>query len=114
MNTQYYRVTAYHPAKDLSIIMDSNGLYDALWKFSSSLVNKGFEIFEVGSSDKFLDVNINKVEPDSDKYILRAICTGKPQTFMQAVDGKLYHVLQVKEKIYIPDKTKYQSMEGLE
>ena len=114
MNTNYYRVTAYHPAKDLSIIMDSNGLYDALWKFSSSLVNKGFEVLEVSNSNIFLDINIDKTEPDSDKYILRAICTGKPKRFMQAVDEKLYHALQVKEKIYIPDKLKYQSMEGLE
>ena len=42
----YFRITAYHPEKDMSIIMDSNGIYEKLWQFSAYLVSKGFDILD--------------------------------------------------------------------
>ena len=44
----YFRITAYHPTENLSVIMDSNGLFEKLWQFSSFMVSKGFKIIEVG------------------------------------------------------------------
>ena len=45
--TNYFRITAYHSVQDLSIIMDSYGLFEKLWQFSADLVWKGFKILEV-------------------------------------------------------------------
>ena len=49
----YFRITAYHPAKNICAIFDSNGRFEKLWQFSSCLVQKGFKIVEVGNADKF-------------------------------------------------------------
>ena len=42
----YYRITAYHNEKDYSIIIDACNLYDALWKLSVDLINRGYTIVE--------------------------------------------------------------------
>ena len=39
----YFRITAYHPQKDICAIFDSNGKFDAIWQFSSLLVQKRFQ-----------------------------------------------------------------------
>ena len=49
----YFRITAYHPAENVCAVFDSNGRFEKLWQFSAYLVQKGFEIVEVGSDDKF-------------------------------------------------------------
>ena len=76
--SQYFRITAYHPQEDISVIMDSNGMFEKLWQFSSMLIQKGFKILEVGSDEKFGDGNIVKAEYDSEHIILRASGQGKP------------------------------------
>ena len=50
----YFRITAYHIEQDISAILDSNGRFEKLWQFSSFLVNKGFKIIEVTTSDKLV------------------------------------------------------------
>ena len=106
-NKQYFRVTAYHPAENTSIIMDCYGLYDELWKFSSDLVKKGFTgNFTVGNADTFLDVNITKAEHSPGQYILRASAAGQPEVTTHLLDGTTYHAIKVADKIYIPDKNK--------
>ncbi len=35
---KYFRVTAYHKQTNVSMIIDSNGYFDALWKLSAFLV----------------------------------------------------------------------------
>lgn len=78
MNNNYYRITAYHPEKNISVIMDSYGMFEKLWQFSAFLVEKGFDIIAVGKEDNFTDGNIERQpEPLSDKIILRAYQTGK-------------------------------------
>ena len=61
----YFRITAYHPTENLSVIMDSNGLFQKLWQFSSYMVSKGFKIIEVGNEDKFDDGDMPKAEYDN-------------------------------------------------
>lgn len=102
--TNYFRITAYHPTEDISVIMDSNGMFEKLWQFSSLMVQKGFKIIEVGSDEKFLDVNIEKSDFISDKIILRADAKGKPETITQTLNGTTYNAIKVGEKIYIPDR----------
>jgi len=105
MNTQYYRITAYHAAENTSIIMDCNGLYEQLWQFSSDLVKKGFQIIHVSNATTFLDVNFGKVEREQ-KYFLRATATDAPENTTHLLDGITYHAIKVADKIYIPDKSK--------
>ena len=75
----YFRITAYHPTENLSVIMDSNGLFEKLWQFSSFMVSKGFKIIEVGGEDKFDDGDMPKAEQDTVHVILRACKSGKPE-----------------------------------
>lgn len=42
----YYRITAYHKEKDISIIMDSYGLFEKKWQFSADLIRRGFDIMK--------------------------------------------------------------------
>ena len=51
--SNYFRITAYHPAENLSVIFDSNGYFEKLWQFSAYLIQKGFKIIEVGNEEKF-------------------------------------------------------------
>ena len=78
MENNYYRITAYHPDKDFSIIMDSFGLFEKKWQFSADLIKKGFKILEVSDDSQFIEGNIPLLVAPSDKYILRAYQAGKP------------------------------------
>jgi len=93
--SNYFRITAYHPTEDISAIIDSNGMFEKLWQFSSYLIQKGFKVLEVGSDEKFRDVNIEKAEYDNEHIILRASSKGKPVY----TDGKV----EVEGKQYIPE-----------
>ena len=89
----YFRITAYHPAKNVCAIFDSNGRFEKLWQFSSYLVQKGFKIVEVGSDDKFLDGNIPKT-PAGAQLLVRACAKDSPQRNGNAVtvQGRSYEV----------------------
>lgn len=90
----YFRITAYHPARNICAVFDSNGRFEKLWQFSSYLVQKGFKIVEVGGDDKFLDGDFPKVH-ESDKLILRACGRGAPERKGNTITiyGKVYEAL---------------------
>lgn len=90
----YFRITAYNSAEDISVIMDSNGVFEKIWQFSSLLVQKGFKILEVGSEEKFLDGNFDRAPEDKQKIILRACSKGQP-----IYNG---NTVQVSGRYYIP------------
>ena len=75
----YFRITAYHPAENISAILDSFGKFDKLWKFSSFLITKGFKIIEVSADDKFLDGDLPRIQADNEHIVLRACANGQPQ-----------------------------------
>lgn len=80
----YYRITAYHKEKDISIIMDSYGYFEKKWQFSADLIRRGFDIIEVSDDTQFLDGNIERLtEPKQDKLILRACSMGEPSRIIQ-------------------------------
>lgn len=89
----YFRITAYHPAKNICAVFDSNGRFEKLWQFSSYLVQKGFRIIEVGGDDKFLEGDFEKA-PASKQLLLRACGKGSPVKSGNTVSvhGKLYEV----------------------
>ena len=99
----YYRITAYHIEKDISIIMDSYGLFERKWQFSADLIKKGFDILEVSDDSQFLDGNIERLtEEYSDKFVLRAYVEGKPEYLTQTIGRISYKAVKVGDKIYIP------------
>lgn len=99
--SNYFRITAYHPTENISVIIDSNGKFEKLWQFSSYLVQKGFNILEVGDDTKFLDINISRVEENHDKLFLRAIAYDKPVYTTQMIDGKGFKTIQIRSKSYM-------------
>ena len=88
----YFRVTVYHPAEDVSAIIDSNGYFEKLWQLSAALVQKGFKILEVGADDRFLEGDLPKLEADSQHLLLRACKAGRPEYLNGTViiGGKSY------------------------
>ncbi len=71
----YFRITAYHPQENITAVIDSNGQFEKIWQFSSSLVNKGFKILKVNNEFKESDFSkINKPVA----YAVRAYAIGMP------------------------------------
>lgn len=97
----YYRITAYHKEKDISIIMDSYGYFEKKWQFSADLIRRGFDIIEVSDDTQFLDGNIERLkEPKSDKLILRATACGRPKTTIENVEGRNIKRVEINNKFY--------------
>ena len=89
----YFRITAYHPEENVSVIMDAYGMFEKLWQFSSFMVQKGFKIIAVGNGETFTDGNIEKDDTfRANKILLRACVTGKPtiENGKVEVNGKFY------------------------
>ena len=101
----YFRITGYCPACNQSFIIDSYGVYEQLWQFSSILVTNGYKVLEISDADKFLDVNIDKIEYDNQDVVCRISNIGKPEIITQELNGVKYKAIKVADKIYIPDKT---------
>ena len=74
----YFRITGYHKEEDYCFIIDSYGKFEKLWQFSSYLVNKGLQIYEVSKEEDLTDGNIPRAEYNETEVILRACMKGKP------------------------------------
>ena len=103
--SNYFRITSYCESADFCFILDCQGCYEKMWQFSSFLVQKGLKVFEVSSTDKFLDGNIPRAPENSEKLLLRANTKGKPEYVTQAIDGVTYKAVKVADKFYVPDRT---------
>ncbi|MCI9407042.1 MAG: hypothetical protein HFK06_01645 [Clostridia bacterium] len=88
----YFRITGYHPAKNVCFIADSNGRFKEIWEFSAYLIGKGVKVLEVGNDTKFKYGNIEAAETDSENIIIRACAKGQPTYIGNTVDinGKSY------------------------
>ena len=73
----YFRITAYHPAENISAILDSFGKFDG---------------------------DLPRIQADREHIVLRACGNGQPQALSYEINGKTYRAVQVRNKIYIPDK----------
>ena len=78
MATQYFRITGYHPTENFCFIVDSHGMFDKMWQFSSFLVKKGIKVIEVSNDEQFIDIDLKKVDFNSSELILRATGKGHP------------------------------------
>jgi len=101
---KYFRITGYCPDNDYCFILDSFGMFEKLWQFSSFLMQKGFKVLEVSNANNFIDVNIKKIEENLEKVFLRANAKGKPENIQYEINGVVYNAIKVSDKIYIPEK----------
>ena len=101
--TNYFRIVGYWPENDCCFIIDSNGMFEKLWQFSSYLVSKGIQIVAVSKEENMIDINIDKVEHNKEKLILRANADGKPEEITKTINGTTYKAMKVADKIYIPN-----------
>ncbi len=58
MQAYYFRITVYYPEQDFCFIIDSNGMFEKLWQFSSYLIQKGLKVLEVNKLGNTIDINI--------------------------------------------------------
>ena len=96
----YFRITAYHPEKDISVILDSNGMFEKLWQFSSYVVQKGFKVVEVGNVDNIIDSTFPLLPQISNKISLRSVDKGKPKIQEFPHNGRHCKAITVCDKIY--------------
>ena len=75
--SKYFRITAWHKAKNFSFIGDSNGKFEQLWQFSSLLVKSGFKIVEVSREGCFDFGNMPKAAEDN-RILIRACTKSAP------------------------------------
>lgn len=104
--TNYFRITAYYENEDLSMIIDSNGMFEKLWQFSSYIVQKGLKVLEISNADNFIDVNTKLAENDTQHVLLRAVDKGKLEYITHTIDGITYKAIKVDDVIYVPEKTR--------
>ena len=96
----YYRITAYHPDEDISVILDSNGRFEMLWEFSTFLVDKGFKIIEVARDDGFDPGTLAKTAA-TPRITMRAIQVGRPNLSSVERNGKRYKEIAVARHHYL-------------
>ncbi len=101
--TNYFRITGYCPENDFCFIIDSNGMFEKKWQFSSFLIQKGLKVLEISDAETFIDININKTEEDKERIFLRANADGKPQYIEHEINGVNYKAVKVADKMYIPN-----------
>ena len=97
----YFRITGYNQKNDFCFILDSNGMFEKLWQFSAYIISKGLKVLEVAKIEDIIDINIEKVEQDSEHIYLRATANGKPEHVDQQVNGTTYKAIKVAESLYI-------------
>ena len=97
----YFRITAYHPEKDISVILDSNGMFESLWDFSSYIVNKGFKILEIDTNKNIIETTFPQVDEVLDKIMLRAIDRGKPEIENMTYQERPCKVITLYDKVYV-------------
>lgn len=96
----FFRITAYHTEQNISVILDSNGKFEKLWQFSSFLVNKGFKIIEVATSDKLVYDPFPLIEEESNKILLRSIAKGQPMIQEVIYQDRPCKAICVSDKTY--------------
>ena len=97
---KHFRITAYNKEKNYSIIIESNGMFDESWQFSSYITKKNLQIIAVGNVEE--ESSNNEIETIyNNKMILRAIDKGIPNIAKQEIDGKCRRIITIKDFTYL-------------
>ena len=99
MNT-YFRITAYYPKEDFSVILDTHGKYEEIWQFSAYLVSKRFKIIEVCEASQIAETTFPLLKEKSGKIYLRAIGKGRPEVEEFTYMDRPCKSITVYDKIY--------------
>lgn len=75
---QYFRVVAYSPELDVTMILDAYGRYEKKWKFSAELLKFGVKILEISEIEETFDTNIEPLDkPIPHGFALRGYVKGQ-------------------------------------
>ena len=96
---EYYRITAYHSDKDISVILDSYGKFESLWDFSSLLVSHGFKVLSLSRAEVLVESTFPLIE-ESNKLAVRAIAKGLPNIQEFEYNARKCRGITVGDKIY--------------
>ena len=96
---EYYRITAYHSDKDISVILDSYGKFESLWDFSSLLVSHGFKVLSLSRAEVFVESTFPLIE-ETNKVAVRAIAKGLPNIQEFEYNARKCRGITVGDKIY--------------
>ena len=99
---KYFRLTAYEPTHNITMILDSNGVFEKKWQFSAFVIARGCQIINITDSDNMIDVNCGKMDYNPKQFKLMAHIIGKAENIKHTIDGKTYDAIKVADKIYIP------------
>ena len=88
------------PKKDISVILDSNGMFEKLWQFSSYLVQKGFKILEVGTGENLVEGTCPVVSEMSKRILLRGIDRGQPRIETTTYQERPCKAITLYDKVY--------------
>lgn len=62
MQIYYFWITFYYPEQDFCFIIDSKGMFEKIWQFSSYLIPKGLKVLEVNRLGNIIDINIEPAD----------------------------------------------------
>lgn len=96
---EYYRITAYHSDKDISVILDSYGKFESLWDFSSLLVSHGFKVLSLSRAEVLVESTFPLIE-ESNKLAVRAIAKGMPTILEFEYNARKCRGITVEDKVY--------------
>ena len=102
--SNYFRLTAYEPNKDITMILDSNGLFEKKWQFSAFVIQRGCKVISITDGDNMIDINVGKMEPNQKMFRLMTCTQGKAEEIQQPYNGTTYKAIKVGDKIYIPNR----------
>ena len=102
--TKYFRLTAYEPSNNITMILDSNGAFEKKWQFSAFIIAKGCKIINVTDEENMIDINCGKMDYNPKRFRLMAAIEGEPKSIKYTINNVEYDAMQVGDKIYIPQK----------
>ena len=71
----YYRIKGYDPKHDFTFILDSYGMFEKKWQFSSFLIQRGLKVLDI--FDVMDTTEFPPVPKDKSRLYLRKSNTGK-------------------------------------
>ena len=100
----YFRLTAYEPNKNITMILDCYGLFEKKWQFSSFCIKRGCKIINITDDEQMIDVNCGKMTENPNQFRLMAYIEGTAEHIKYDLNGNTYNAIKVGDKIYIPEK----------
>ena len=79
-------------------------MFEELWQFSVMLIQKGFNIVEVGTPEQFFEGNTPITDKYPKKFVVRATQDGKPDYKYVNDNGDTKKAICVNFRYYIPQK----------